>query len=159
MCNTAAAGHISKGNWDNPLALKSSVTQWHAPHTCCLPGSGKRLGHTSNKKNAWSHQPPHSTRPHYSEGSTTPSNSGTAARPDCATLSPASLPLVSTLHTQKFQGYALLCWLFCQLLSTSQPSSLILAKTSGPRFHLCAPGLSSRQIQYQRIKRADPEGS
>lgn len=86
------------------------------------------------------------------KGSTTPFNARTAAILDHATFTLAFLPLVSTLQTQMLQVCTLLCWLLCQLPSTSQPSSLMLTRISGPRFHFCAPGLSSRPIQYPRIK-------
>lgn len=130
----APAGH-NRRTGDDLFVLNSSTTLRSAmtrPALCQALGKG--LGHTTNKKKAWSCQAPHSI---------TPFNARTAAILDHATFTLAFLPLGSTLHTRKLQVCTALPATLCLRAQFTK-----LTKISGPRFHLCARGLSSRPIQY-----------
>lgn len=105
--NMIPDGHIIKVNLDNPFILSSSITQWHTSYICCLLGSGKGLGQTSNNKKAWSHQPLLSSRLERIYHTL-------QIWDNCHSWSAAlslALLLFSILHTQKLQVCVLLCWL------------------------------------------------
>lgn len=142
----APAGQISKGNGTIPLSwILQLLNDMHDTPAACQV-LRRDLRHMPNKKKAWSHQPRHSARP---------TTDTLQFLDSCHSWPHDSPPCPSCLWSQPFipQNFRYMpscasCSASCPLSYTAQFSNP--SQNLGPRCHLCAPGLSGRQIQYQR---------